>query len=204
MVETRYRDNKKTWTAIDRLSVIWKSDMIDIIKRIFFLAVVVSILLYRCTTWTLIKRMEKKLDGNYTRMQRAILNKSWKQHPTKQQLYGHLPRLTKTIQVRRTWHAGHYRWSKNELISDILPWTPSHKRTKVGRPARTYVQQLCADIRYSLEDLTRAMDGREEWWERVRKICDHCVTWWYTHTHTHTYIYIYIYIYILYESENFD
>ena len=39
---------------------------------------------YCCTTWTLTKRMEKKLDGKYTRMLRAILNKSWKQHPTKQ------------------------------------------------------------------------------------------------------------------------
>ena len=26
------------------------------------------------TTWTLTKRLEKKLDGNYTRMLRAILN----------------------------------------------------------------------------------------------------------------------------------
>ena len=39
----------------------------------------------------------KKLDGNYTRMLWAILNKSWRQHPTKHQLYGHLPPITKTI-----------------------------------------------------------------------------------------------------------
>ena len=57
----------------------------------FFQVAVVSILLYRCSTWTLTKRMEKKLDGNYTRMLRAILNRSWRQHPTKQQQYGHLP-----------------------------------------------------------------------------------------------------------------
>ena len=37
------------------------------------------------------KLLEKKLDGNYTRMLRAILNKSWRQHPTRHQLYGHLP-----------------------------------------------------------------------------------------------------------------
>ena len=61
-------------------------------KCSFFQAAIVSIQLYGCTTWTLTKRMEKKLDGNYTRMLRAILNKSWRQHPTKQQLYGHLPR----------------------------------------------------------------------------------------------------------------
>ena len=43
------------------------------------------------TTLTLTKRIEKKLDENYTRILRAVLNKSWKQHPRKQPLYGHLP-----------------------------------------------------------------------------------------------------------------
>ena len=80
----------KGWTAIDKLSIIWKSNLTDKMKRSFFQAAVVSILLYGCTTWTLTKRLEKKLDGNYTRMLRAILNKSWRQHPTKHQLYGHL------------------------------------------------------------------------------------------------------------------
>ena len=97
----------KAWTAIDRLSIMWKSDLTDKMKRIFFQAAVVSILLYGCTTWTLTKWWEKKLDGNYTRMLQAILNKSWRQHPTRHQLYGHLPPIMKTIQVRRTRHAGH-------------------------------------------------------------------------------------------------
>ncbi len=65
----------KAWTAIDKLSIIWKSDLTDKIKRSFFQADVVSI------TWTLTKRLKKRLDGNYTRMLRAILNKSWRQHP---------------------------------------------------------------------------------------------------------------------------
>ena len=76
----------KAWTAIDWLSIIWKPDLTDKMKRSFFQAAVVSILLYGCTTWTLTKRLEKKLDGNYTRMLRAILNKSWRQHPTRHQL----------------------------------------------------------------------------------------------------------------------
>ena len=84
----------KAWTAIDSRSIIWKSDLTDKMKRSFFQAAVVSILLYGCTTWTLTKRLEKKLDGNYTRMLRAILNKSWRQHLTKHQLYGHLPPIT--------------------------------------------------------------------------------------------------------------
>ena len=72
----------KAWTAIDRLSVIWKSDLTDKTKRGFFHAAVVSIVLYGCTTWTLTKRMDKKLDGNSTIL-RAILNKTWRQYPTK-------------------------------------------------------------------------------------------------------------------------
>ena len=71
----------KAWAAINRLSIIWKSDLTDKMKRSFFQAAVVSILLYGCTTWTLTKRLEKKLDGNYTWLLRAILNKSWRQHP---------------------------------------------------------------------------------------------------------------------------
>ena len=43
----------KAWTAIDRLSVIWKSDLTDKMKRSFFQAAAVSILLYGCTTWML-------------------------------------------------------------------------------------------------------------------------------------------------------
>ena len=66
----------KAWTTIDRLSIIWKSDLTDKMKCSFFQAAVVSILLYGCTTWTLTKRLERKLDRNYTRMLRAVLNKS--------------------------------------------------------------------------------------------------------------------------------
>ena len=87
----------KAWTAIDKLSIIWKSDLTDKMKHSFFQAAVVSILLYGCTTWKLTKQLEKK---NYTRMLQAILNKSWQQHPTRHQLYGHLSPITKTIPVR--------------------------------------------------------------------------------------------------------
>ena len=144
----------------------------------FFQAAVTSILLYGCTTWTLTKRLEKKLDGNYTRMLRAILNKSWRQHPTRHQLYGHLPTITKTIQVRRTRHAGHCWRSRDELIRDVLLWIPTHGRAKAGRPARTYIQQLCEDTGCCPEDLPRAMNDREEWRERVRDIRATSAIWW--------------------------
>ena len=120
----------KAWTVFDRLSIIWKSDLAHKMKRSFFQALVMKILLYGCTTWTLTKRLEKKLDGNYTRLLRVILNKSWRQHPTRHQLYGHLPPITKTIQVRRTRLAGHCWRSKGELINDVLLWIPTYGRAK--------------------------------------------------------------------------
>ena len=146
-------------------------------KRSFFQTAVVLILLYGCTTCMLTKRLEKKLDGNYTRMLRAILNKSWRQYQTKPQLYGHLPPITKTIKVRRTRHAGHCWRSRDELISDVLLWIPSYGRTKAGRPARTYIQQLCEDTVCSPEDLPEAMNDREEWRESVWDIHAGGTTW---------------------------
>ena len=163
-IDTRLR---KAWTAIDRVSIIWKSDLTDKMKRSFFQVAVVSILLYGCTTWTLTKRLEKKLDGNYTRMLRAILNKSWRQRPTKHQLYGHQPLITRTIQVRRTRHARH-----------CSRRSPTYVQAKAGRPARTYIQQLCEDTGCSPEDLPDAMNNREKWRERVRDIRASGTTWW--------------------------
>ena len=128
--------------------------------------------------WTLSKRLEKKLDSNYTRMMRAILNKSWRQHPTKHKLYGHLPPITKTIQARRTRLTGHCWRSREELISDILLWTPTYGRAKAGRPARTYIQQLCEDMGCSPEDLPEAMNDREKWRDMVKDIRAGGTTWW--------------------------
>ena len=154
----------------EQLSLIWKSDLTDKMKRSFFQAAIVSILLYGCTTRTLAKQLEKKLDGNYSRMMRAILNRSWRQHLTKQ-LFSHLPPITKTIKIRRTRHAGHCWRSRDELIRDVLLWTPSHGRAKAEPPAWTNIQQLCEDTGCRPEDLSEAMKHREIWRESVRDIC---------------------------------
>ena len=145
-------------------------------KSTFFQAAVVSILLCGCTTWTITKRMEKKIDGNYTRILPAIMSNSWRWHPTKQLLYGYLPPIMKNIQVRRARHVGHCWRSKEELISGIPLWVDSF--TWTSKSKTTYIQQLCADIGCSLEDLPGAMDDNERWREKVRDIRDDGSTWW--------------------------
>ena len=103
----------KAWTAINRLLVIWNQTYPTKKHTIFFKAAFVSKLL------------------------RPILNKYWKQHTTKQQLYGYFISNSKTIHIRRTRHAGHCWRIKEELISDLPPWTPSHEHVSVVPPART-------------------------------------------------------------------
>ena len=67
----------------------------------------VWVLMYVCTTSTLIKRLQKKLAGNYKRMKREILNKSWKHHPIKHKLYGHFPPISQTVRAKQ---AGYFLW----------------------------------------------------------------------------------------------
>ena len=141
-----------------------------------------------CPRWytfyiTALYRRQSRIQRN------TILKKSWRQHPTKQQLYDHQLPILKTIQIRCTRYTGHYWRSKDKLRSDGPLWTPSHRWVRVGRPVRTYLQQLCTDTECSMEDLLEVMDNRSKWWERVREICTSSMTWWYI------YIYIYIYMY---------
>ena len=106
----------KAWTAINRLSVIWKSDLTDKMKCSFFQAAVVSVLLYGCTTWMLSKRIEKKekawrqLHKNAANNIEQVLEAA--PHKTAAAVR-HLPPIMKTIQVRWTRHAG-YCWKSRE------------------------------------------------------------------------------------------
>ena len=56
-------------------------------------------------------------------------------------------------------------------------WSPLHGRGKVGRPARTYLQQLCADTGCSLEELSGVIDDIDGWRKRVREIRASSATW---------------------------
>ena len=114
--------------------------------------------------------MEKKIDGIFTRMLHAVWNNSLKPDPTNQQLYGYLPPISKTIQVRRTRPAGHNWRSKDELRIDVLLWTFKQGRASIGRQTRTYLHHHCADTGCSLEDLLEAVDNRDGWKEN-REIC---------------------------------
>ena len=69
--------------------------------------------------WTLTTHLEKKIDGAYTRMLRTALNRSWKDHPTNVELYGHIPPISESLQQQRMRFAGHCWHGKEELARDV-------------------------------------------------------------------------------------
>ena len=144
----------KAWTAIDRLSIIWKSDLTDKMKRSFFQAAVVSILLYGCTTWTLTKRLERRLDGNYTDNLESsfiqVLASTPQECPTIRTLAPHHKNYPSSTNQTR----GTLLESKDELISDYSCGPPLMD-VQVWEPA--YIQQLCEDTG------CRRPAGGDEW-----------------------------------------
>ena len=136
-----------------------------------------SVLLYGSFAWTFAKRLENKLNGTYTSMLCAILNIYWSTHPSKEGLYGNLVQIALVIRERRTRFAGHCYRSKDQVVSDLILWTPNHGKANVGRPSETYTKQLTGNADCQFEDLTRAMEDREYWRGRVNMVWAVCPIW---------------------------
>ena len=141
----------------------------DEIKQGFLQILALSVLLYSYTTCTFMKHSEKNLDKNYTRMLHALLNKSWKEHPTKQQLCSYLPLISHTIQVRQSRHVGHYK-----LRSDVVQWIPTYGHTNVMM-SRKLTQISSVHLGCCQEELQKAMSSRYRWQERVK---GNCAVWY--------------------------
>ena len=159
----------KAWGAVNQLDSIWKSNLPDTLKRNFFRATVESVLVYGSTAWTLTTALESKIDGAYTRMLRAALNVSWKEHMTNTELYGKISPISQTIRTQRMRFAGHVWRNKDELVSDVLLWEPTHGRQDPGRPKRTFIDQLADDTGCRPQELKNAMSNKEDWRKRVMR-----------------------------------
>ena len=119
--------------------------------------------------------MEKKLDGNYTKILRTILYKSRRQHPAKQQLYSHLPPITKWLKhdhqdMRYTLLGKLRRTHKWDTPADPFTWTSKGKTTSQNLYTASSV--------LTLDDHLGSLDDRDGLLVRGREICASSVTWW--------------------------
>ena len=156
------------WSACNNLHKIWTSKLPTRLKIRIFRATVEPILLYGSETWTLPVRLEKRLDGCYTRLLMRVQNLSWKKHPTLKQIYGDLVPASSLVRQRRVQFAGHCQRATNEIISSLILWKPSAD----GRRGRklTFPDIICRDTGIKPEDLKVAMEDRDVWKSFVESV----------------------------------
>ena len=79
-------------------------------------------------------------------MLRAVLNISWKQYLTNNELYRNIPPISSTLRDRRLKFAGHCFRRKEELASDQILWQPLHGVRTPYRPYITFIDKLAEDM----------------------------------------------------------
>ena len=149
------------WSACNDMHQIWTSQLPKSIKLEIFRATVKPILLYGSDTWTLSKKLEKRLDGTYTRLLMRAQNLSWKRHPSISDIYGNLPRVSALVRSRRVQFAGHCYRAKTEVISSLLLWKSSSDRGR-GRKL-SFPDVISRDTSIRTEDLGTVMLDRDVW-----------------------------------------
>ena len=116
-------------------------------------------------------------------MQHDVLNKTWKHHPTKQQLYGHILCILQFIYRRWMWHGWCWEAGMNSWVKFSSGST--HMDIPVSTDQQRHIPQLCVDTGCQLEDLPGMMADRNWWQEKIKRICTSCMTWWWwEHTNT--------------------
>ena len=122
----------KAWTAIDRLSIIWKSDLTNKMKRSFFQAAVISILLYGCTTWTLTpeeearRQLHKNVASNIEQVQAATTHKAPTIRPTASRHENYTSQTNQTCRTLLEKQGRTYQWC---TPMDPRIWTSKSRTT---------------------------------------------------------------------------
>ena len=158
------------WNACNKLHLIWESNISLSIKLSLFRACVESILLYGSETWTIKKSLKDRLDGTYTRLLMRVQNISWREHKTKDEIYGDLPPISTTVIKRSVRFAGHCFRSEKEVISGVLLLRLPQKTR--GRRPLNFVDYICRDTSSLLHDLPTLMSDREAWRTIVNSFLD--------------------------------
>ena len=155
------------WSACNDLHKIWVSDLNLNMKIDIFKTLIEPILLYGSETWTLSSKLQKRVDGTYTRLLMRIKNISWKQHPTKQQIYNNLPQVSKIIKRRLLQFAGYCLRASKEMASNFVLWKPNSTGNSCNL---TYPDVISRDTGIDFNDLGSAMGDREVWGSLVKSM----------------------------------
>ena len=153
----------QAWVACNKLEKIWKSKLDRPTKIKFFRACVESILLYGSETWTVTKTFEDRINGCYTQLLRRVLNISWRDHKTNEEVYGEIPPLANSVRKRRLQFAGHCLRASDQPVSRVLFWTPSEGHSSRGRRSTTYPDSISKDLDLEPNEVQQLMLDKLAW-----------------------------------------
>ena len=140
---------------------IWSAQLYNNLKIKISVATVEPTLLYGSETYTLSRKLEKGLDGAYTRLLMLAQSLCWKRNPTISEIYNQLPRVSCLVKSRRVQFAGHCDRADGEVISALLLWRQDYGQRSRG--SLSFPDIISRDTDTRAEDLGTAMQDRSFW-----------------------------------------
>ena len=165
--------------SLAKLKVIWRDKNISMKTRMGLLrALITSVFLYGCETWTLNAEMEKRINAFEMNCMRRLLQVHYTSHTSNKQVrelmlkyigeHDHLLTIVKCRQL--TWFGHVIRW-KGSLANTMLQGGTDGCR-KRGRPVRTWLDNIRDWTGLKFYQLIRTAEDRELWRSCVSRAID--------------------------------
>ena len=156
-------------SAMARLARLWKSDTISFpVKHKLYKALVVSILLYGCESWTLLADTERRIQAFEMRCLRKLLRITYLERKTNEyvrdkikSLVGPQEALLATVKRRKLQWYGHVT-RHNSLSKTILQGTLEGGRRR-GRQRKNWPENIKEWTSLNTQDLLTAAAQRPVW-----------------------------------------
>ena len=165
----------QTTAALTKLKTIWKDRNIALSSKIRLMrALVMSIFLYACESWTLTVELERRIQAMEIRCFRRLLGISYKDHITNEEVRSRIRQaigphedLLTTVKRRKLKWYGHVSRSSG-LAKTVLQGTVQGGR-KRGRQRKRWEDNISEWTGLRLSEALRKSESREEWRELVAR-----------------------------------
>ena len=155
--------------ALTKLKPIWRDNNISLGSKVKLMrSLVISIFLYACESWTLTAELEKRTQAFEMRCYRKLLNISYKDHVTNEEVrrkiqaaIGEYDELLTLVKKRKLRWFGHVSRSSG-LAKTILQGTVKGKR-KRGRQKKRWEDNNKEWTGMDFASSTRAAENRSRW-----------------------------------------
>jgi exonuclease III len=177
-VEIRARIGTAT-AAMARLNRIWSSKSVSLATKLrLYRALVKTIVLYGCETWTLLVATEKKLQAFENKCMRRLLRISYLDHKTNEYVWEKIESITgpqetimATIKRRKLTWFGHVV-RHNNLPKTILQGTVQGGRRR-GRQRKCWFDNIKEWTNLQMSELLTVAQNRQEWRNLTAEVSIH-------------------------------